>query len=101
MAKIPEYETAYAHRKSAIMVNIAAFYQTEKEKIARQEWVDDFSKAIYQGDKVAYVGFLGATEQDRLLDVYPEETLKRLRDAKKKYDPKNLFRMNFNIVPST
>ncbi len=83
------------------MVNIAAFYQTEKEKIARQKWVDDFSKAIYQGDNAAYVGFLGATEQNRLLNVYPEKTLKKLRDAKKKYDPKNLFRMNFNIVPST
>jgi FAD/FMN-containing dehydrogenase len=97
MAKIPTSETAYAHRHNAIMGNIAAFYQTEKEKEERQQWVDDFSGALSQGDSAGYVGFLGPAEQDRLHDAYPEETLQRLRKIKKQYDPENLFRMNFNF----
>jgi FAD/FMN-containing dehydrogenase len=99
MAKIPSKETAFAHRNSTIMGNIAAFSQTEKEKAERQQWVDDFSSALFQGDSAGYVGFLGLAEQDRLHDAYPEETLQKLIKIKKQYDPENLFRMNFNIKP--
>ena len=79
------------------MGNIAAFYQNEKEKVEIQQWVNDFSRALFQGDSSGYVGFLGPAEQNRLLDAYPEETLQKLRKIKRQYDPENLFRMNFNI----
>jgi FAD/FMN-containing dehydrogenase len=97
MSKVPEDKTAYANRKQPIMANIAAFYETEDEKQERQKWIDDFSDALNQGDNAAYVGFLGPNEQDRLLDAYPQVTLDRLRELKKKYDPDNLFKLNFNI----
>jgi hypothetical protein len=97
MERILSGETAYAHRKNEIMGNIAAFYQNEKEKVERQQWVNDFSRALFQGDSSGYVGFLGPAEQNRLLDAYPEETLQKLRKIKRQYDPENLFRMNFNI----
>lgn len=99
MAHISPHETAFAHRDKAIMGNIAAFYQTEQEKTERQQWVDDFSKALFQGDTAGYVGFLGPAEQDRLLDAYPADTLNKLKKVKRQYDPDNLFRMNFNIKP--
>ncbi len=99
VAKIPPGDTAYAHRKSAIMGNIGAFYQTEPEKMERQQWVNDFSRALFQGDNAGYVGFLGPAEQDRLHDAYPGETLQKLIKIKRQYDPDNLFRMNFNIKP--
>ena len=99
VANISPGGTAYAHRNNAIMGNIAAFYQTEPEKVERQQWVNDFSRALFQGDNAGYVGFLGPAEQDRLHDAYPGETLQRLIKIKKQYDPENLFRMNFNIKP--
>jgi hypothetical protein len=99
MARVSEDETAYAHRKQAIMANIAAFYETDDEKMQRKKWVDDFSTAIDQGDSTAYVGFLGPNEQDRLLATYPEPTLSRLKELKMKYDPTNLFKQNYNIQP--
>ncbi len=99
ISKIDENNTAYANRKKPIMVNIASFYETEQEKQERQKWVDGFSNAINQGDSSAYVGFLGPNEQNRLLDAYPPETLKQLREVKKKYDPNNLFKLNYNILP--
>jgi FAD/FMN-containing dehydrogenase len=99
MSRVPTDKTAYANRTQPIMVNIAAFYETENEKNERQKWVDDFSNALNQGHDSAYVGFLGLNEQHRLLDAYPQATLDKLKEVKKKYDPSNLFRLNFNILP--
>lgn len=100
MAKVPVDATAYAHRKQPIMANVAAFYETAEEKTSRQSWVNDFASALNQGDKEAYVGFLGPNEQDRLLGAYPAATLKRLKEIKKKYDPNNVFKLNYNIEPN-
>jgi FAD/FMN-containing dehydrogenase len=99
IARVANDATAYAHRQNPIMCNIACFYQTETEKQTKQNWVDDFSKLLYQGDDAAYVNFLGPSEQNRILDAYPKQTLLRLREVKAKYDPENLFRMNVNITP--
>jgi hypothetical protein len=99
IARVADDVTAYAHRQNPIMCNIACFYQTEAEKQAKQNWVDDFSKLLYQGDDAAYVNFLGPSEQNRILDAYPKQILLRLREVKAKYDPENLFRMNVNITP--
>ena len=99
VARVPEEATAYAHRKQAIMGNIAVFYETEADKGERQAWMAGFAAALDQGDPAAYVGFLGPTEQDRLLSVYPQATLDKLKAVKKQYDPDNLFRLNYNIKP--
>src|SRR5690606_5086225 len=48
MADVSEDATAYANRKQPIMANIAAFYDAEDQKGARQEWVDGFANAISQ-----------------------------------------------------
>lgn len=99
MARVSEDETAYAHRKQPIMANIAAFYETGQERSRRQVWMDEFAAALYQGDDAAYVGFLGPDEQGRLSGAYPDKTLQRLKDVKKRYDPDNFFRLNLNIQP--
>jgi FAD/FMN-containing dehydrogenase len=36
---------------------------------------------------------------DRVADAFPPATLTRLRELKRRYDPGNLFRDNFNITP--
>jgi FAD/FMN-containing dehydrogenase len=99
MARVADDATAYAHRQNPIMLNVATFYETEAEKADRQQWVDDYAQALRQDTDAAYVGFLGPNEQDRLLDAYPDATLKRLKSVKQQYDPENLFRSNFNILP--
>jgi hypothetical protein len=100
VANVPEDATAYAHRHKAIMANIAAFYETESDKPAKQKWVDSFTQALSQNDSTAYIGFLGPHEQDRLLDAYPKETLHKLQAVKRTYDPDNFFKLNFNIPPA-
>ena len=59
IARVPDDATAFAHRGSKIMVNLASFYQGPDDQPVRQAWVDEFAAAFQQGDQGAYVGFLG------------------------------------------
>jgi hypothetical protein len=92
--------TAYAHRSSRIMVNVAAFYESEAERVARAAWVDRFSAALDQGDAGAYVNFLGDEGEARVRAAYPGSTWDRLAAVKGRYDPTNLLRLNQNIRPA-
>jgi hypothetical protein len=93
--------TAFAHRSSRIMVNVAAFYEGPEDRAAREAWVTDFATALRQGDGGAYVGFLGEEGEGRIRDAYPGSTWERLAAIKGRYDPTNLFRLNQNIPPAS
>jgi FAD/FMN-containing dehydrogenase len=100
MARVPAEATAFAHRNSRIMVNVAAFYDGPADQAVRQAWVDDFAAALRQGDSGAYVNFLGDEGQARVRQAYPGATWDRLVEIKARYDPTNLFRLNQNIPPA-
>lgn len=97
MSRVSEDATAYAHRKSKIMANLAVLYQDINEKPVHEKWIDEFQNAITQSDKGAYVNFINTVGEDELNAAYPSNTLGKLRQVKSKYDPQNLFRMNQNI----
>ncbi|HEU4399268.1 MAG TPA: FAD-binding oxidoreductase [Actinomycetota bacterium] len=101
MARVPADATAFAHRRSRIMVNVAAFYDGPADQVVRQAWVTDFAAALRQGDTGAYVGFLADEGQARVREAYPGPTWDRLAAIKGRYDPTNLFRLNQNIPPAT
>jgi len=99
MARVSADATAFAHRSSRLMVNLAAFYEGEEERAARETWVGNFAAALRQGDGGAYVGFLGEEGEERVREAYPQPTWDRLAEIKGRYDPTNLFRLNQNIPP--
>jgi FAD/FMN-containing dehydrogenase len=99
MARVPTDATAFAHRRSRIMVNLAAFYNGPEDRAVRQAWVADFAAALRQRDSGAYVNFLGDEGGARVRDAYPGPTWNRLMAIKAHYDPINLFRLNQNIPP--
>ncbi|MEU8272444.1 FAD-binding oxidoreductase [Sphaerisporangium sp. NPDC049002] len=101
MARVPVDATAFAHRNSKIMVNVAAFYEGAEERAVREAWVIEFSEALRQSDSGAYVNFLQDESADRVRAAYPGATWDRLRAIKAEYDPTNLFRLNQNIPPAT
>jgi len=100
MARVPGDATAYAHRKSKIMANLAALYEKPEDKPTHEAWVTEFEKSIQQSDKGAYVNFINTVGEDELRAAYPGSTLEKLRQVKAKYDPTNLFRLNQNIPPA-
>lgn len=100
VSRVAPSATAYAHRKSPIMLNLAAFYDGEADKPAKQAWVVDFSKALHQGEDGAYVNFVADEGPARVRAAYPGDTWDRLRQVKRAYDPDNLFRLNQNIPPA-
>ena len=101
MARVPADATAFAHRRSKIMVNVAAFYQGPADRAVRQGWVEEFAAALQQDDQGAYVGFLGDDGPQRIHQAYPGSTWVRLAAVKARYDPTNLFRLNHNIPPAS
>ena len=99
MARVPSDATAYAHRSSRIMVNLAAFYEGAEDRAAKEAWVRDFAAALDQGDPAVYANFLADEGPERVRQAYPGSTWDRLVEIKRRYDPTNLFRLNQNVTP--
>ncbi len=100
MARVPADATAFAHRASRIMVNVAALYGAVEDGPVHEAWVDRFATALRQSDRGAYVNFLGNEGENRIRAAYPGRTWERLAEIKRRYDPTNLFRRNQNIAPA-
>ncbi|NJC98564.1 MAG: FAD-binding oxidoreductase [Anaerolineae bacterium] len=100
MARVPADATAFAHRQSRIMANLAALYEKTEEKEIHEAWVTEFFSSLQQSDKGMYVNFVGDEGEAHVHAAYPGATWERLRKVKAKYDPDNLFRLNQNIPPA-
>ena len=101
MARVPVDATAFAHRSSRIMANVAAFYEGPDDRATREAWVTDFAAALGGSDGGAYVNFLVDEGEERVRAAYPGSTWERLAEIKGRYDPTNLFRLNQNIPPAS
>lgn len=90
--------TAFAHRSAQALVVSAKFLPPGSGDAAiaaaRAEW-----QTIARHGVGAYAGFLGSDTAEDLAALYPPETLARLVEVKRAWDPDNLFRRNFNIRP--
>jgi FAD/FMN-containing dehydrogenase len=98
MARVDPDATAFALRDRPIMVTIASFYEGDHDKARREAWVTNLAAALHQRDG-AYVNFLADGGEGRIHDAYPGRTWDRLVEAKRRYDPENLFHRNQNIPP--
>jgi alkanesulfonate monooxygenase SsuD/methylene tetrahydromethanopterin reductase-like flavin-dependent oxidoreductase (luciferase family) len=92
VADVPADETAYANRSANFSV---AAFGADLEQFD-EEW--DALRPMFSG---LYLSFETDVRSERVDEAFPGATLERLRLLKAKYDPHNVFRDNFNIVPST
>jgi len=99
MARVPVEATAYAHRASKVMVNVAALVAAREDLPGHLPWLADVCDALDQGDPGAYVNFVGNEGPERIRAAYPGATWDRLVEIKRRYDPTNLFHRNQNIPP--
>jgi FAD/FMN-containing dehydrogenase len=100
VARVPVEATAYAHRKSRILVNVAALIERPEDAPVHRAWVESLASALNRGDNGVYANFLGNEGEERVRAAYPGATWDRLRAVKAKYDPTNLFHLNQNIPPA-
>jgi hypothetical protein len=98
MSRVPGDATAFAHRNSPILVNLAAVYENPEEADVHEPWVAGFASLLQGNDTGAYVGFLDEGEGS-IHRAYPGPTLDRLKAVKRRYDPTNLFHFNQNVSP--
>ncbi len=96
--RVAPAETAFAHREAEALVVSAAFLPVD----ATQGQVDA-ARAVWRtiGDQGigSYSGFLGSDTAKDVAAIWPDETVERLREVKRTWDPENLFRRNFNVAP--
>jgi FAD/FMN-containing dehydrogenase len=97
MAQVPVEDTAFAHRRRGMLVNVAALYESPDAAGKHEVWTDRLTAAIRRESRGAYSGFLGDEGEDRIREAYPPPTWDRLVAVKHRYDPNNLFRLNQNI----
>lgn len=90
VSDVPVEATAFGSRSANFEVTAAG---TSQERL-NDAW-DDLRRH-FSG---LYFSFDTDQRQERLQDTFPPKMLARLRELKSRYDPGNMFRDNFNIVP--
>ena len=61
-----------------MLVNVAAFYETEDERVRRAAWLREIARALQPEDDAAYVGFLSGDGEARIRGAYLAATWDRL-----------------------
>ena len=92
-------ETAFAYRDATFAPVIVAAWEDADDDEACTKWVRDYYQAIAaHSEPGGYINFMSDDDQGRIQDNYKGNHA-RLVDAKRTYDPNNLFRHNQNIKP--
>jgi len=97
--RVASEETAFAYRGATFAPVIVAAWHDPAEDQERIKWVRDYYQAIApHSEPGGYINFMSDDDQGRIQDNY-RGNYKRLVDAKRAYDPDNLFHHNQNIKP--
>jgi berberine-like enzyme len=101
IARVGEQETAFANRSEPYLLGIEANWEAAPDSERNVQWVretfGDIRSLAGSGIDLNFPGFLEEGEQ--LLQEGHGANYQRLVEAKTKYDPTNLFRLNANIEP--
>ncbi|HET9838166.1 MAG TPA: FAD-binding oxidoreductase [Candidatus Angelobacter sp.] len=92
-------ETAFGDRSAPFIINLLAQWPEASADAEHISWVRGlFSKLRPAMKPGVYVNFMSGDEQDRVPESY-HERWERMVAVKSRYDPKNLFRLNQNVLP--
>lgn len=92
VADVPADATAYAHRDANFAIAALGGNRTRLDA----QW-DTLMHHQMDG---LYLSFETDLRPERIEDAFPPATLTRLREIKRRVDPTNLFRDNFNVAAS-
>ena len=101
VSRVPADATAYGHRDAEFVMNVHGRWSDPGKDEACIRWARDlFRAAAPFATGSVYVNFMTQEEGDRVRAAYGAN-YDRLTELKGRYDPRNLFRMNQNILPAT
>ena len=100
MGRVPETETAFAHRKPPFNMNIHTRWEHAADDARCMAWARDLHAAAKPYAQGVYVNFLSDMDEKETKAAYTPAVWQRLVAVKTKWDPQNLFRMNQNIKPA-
>lgn len=98
--RIPADATAYPHRNVEFVMNVHTRWSSPSDDTGCIGWARAlFDAAAPFATGGVYVNFMPEDEVQRVRSGAYGPNYERLARVKAKYDPKNLFRMNQNVVP--
>ncbi len=103
MSRVGETETAYGGRDTNFLVTAESSWDDPAQTDAGIQWGRDLWDAMGKHSTGGiYLNFAGfGEEKEALVKAAYGANYERLAQLKAKYDPGNLFRMNFNITPAS
>jgi hypothetical protein len=97
--RVASDDTAFAYRDANFATVIAGMWPDPAQNKANIKWVRDYYDATAPlSEEGGYINFMAEDDQSRIKANY-KGNYNRLVQAKKKYDPDNLFHVNQNIKP--
>jgi FAD/FMN-containing dehydrogenase len=91
--------TAFAYRDATFATVIAGMWPDPEQNETNIKWVRDYYDATAPHSEAGgYINFMSGDDQNRIRANY-RGNYDRLVEAKRKYDPGNLFHVNQNITP--
>ncbi|WP_394216210.1 FAD-binding oxidoreductase [Brachybacterium vulturis] len=103
-ARVPAQATAFPNRTAQFWMTINGYWQEPGEDAPFTAFAQRAEAAMTQlGEQGEYVNFRAREYTGPLSDltrrIYGEQTYRRLQQVKRRYDPGNLFRVNYNVTP--
>ncbi|KPJ83653.1 MAG: hypothetical protein AMS19_03600 [Gemmatimonas sp. SG8_23] len=100
-SRVAPEATAFPHRAGGFSIHVFPGWMAPEADDEIMGWARGLSDAVAPfANGGVYVNMLGDDEGDRVRAAYGGN-YERLAQAKAKWDPDNVFRMNHNVVPST
>lgn len=99
VARVSDGATAFNGRHAGFTFNINGNSQTADGFDAERQWARDYWSALVPHHTSVYTNFLMEEGQERVRQAYGADKYDRLTTLKRKYDPRNFFRLNQNIEP--
>lgn len=97
--RVPGDAMAYGHRDAKFVLNVHGRWDDAAQDQTCVAWAREFFKASAPyASAGAYVNFMTEDETDRVAAAYGANYA-RLAQAKRQYDPENVFHLNQNIKP--
>ena len=98
--RVPKDATAWNAREATWSMVIAGISSDPKQADALKKCGREYWKAVHSFNlEGVYVNFMMDDEAEVRVQATYGDNYKRLASVKAKYDPRNLFRVNQNILP--